>query len=65
MKIYHLSKKNILANKNMSFIDWKYVIYRQKIFLANENMSFIEWKYLLSNFATFRQPYFFALSFLL
>ena len=48
--------KIFLANENMSFIKWKYVIYRMKIFIANENMSFIEWKYILSNFATFRQP---------
>ena len=27
------------------FSEWKYVIYRMKIFLANENMSFMEWKY--------------------
>ena len=62
----HLSNENILKNKNMSwneniFREWKYVIYRMKIFLANENMSFIEWKYFLSNFATFRQPYYMSL----
>ena len=47
MNICHLSKKNILAKENMSFIEWKYVIYRMKIcHLPNENI-FSEWKYVI------------------